>query len=432
MLATYTDLFRTRGALAFSGAGFLARMQMSMLGIGMVLMISGVTGTYGIAGAVAGSVAFAGAVAMPQLARTVDRLGQARVLRPALLVHGLFIAMVILAVRADWPVWTWFLFGMLAGAGLPSIGSMVRARWAYALVDRGRRQTAFALESVLDEVIFVVGPPLATFLATSVSPEAGLVAAVTFALGGGLLFAARRDTEPPPQLSGSSVRRRDVLSRGVLIVTAVFTCAGAVFGSVEVIVVAFADERGVKPLAGVVLACYAAGSLIAGLVYGARAWRQPLPNRFLIAVAIFSAATILPLAAPSVATLAVLIFVTGLGIAPVIIAGMTLVERLVPKGALTEGLTWSTTALTIGVTIGAALAGPIIDHYGARTAFRLPTAAALLAAIVAASCLRGLRRAYDRRPRHEAEDVSDIEPIAGTEAAAPAPHLEPLPGRMDP
>jgi predicted MFS family arabinose efflux permease len=271
------------------------------------------------------------------------------------------------------------------------------------ITDNDRRQTAFAFESVLDEVIFVIGPPLATLLATSVDPAAGLLAAICFAVGGGFLFAAQRETQPPLHPAAGAVRRRDVVTRGLVAICLTFLAAGAVFGSVEVVVVAFADERGQRGLAGLVLACYAAGSLIAGLVYGARTWRRRLADRFVLAAACFGLATVLPLGANSVAVLSPLVFLTGLTIAPVLITGMSLVERLVPRRALTEGLTWSVTALTVGVTAGAAIAGPVVDAYGANTAFRLSAGAAVLTALTAAVVRPWLTAV--RAPAPEERDV---------------------------
>ncbi len=386
-----------------------------MLGIGTVLMVSGTTGTYGLAGVLSGAITFAGALAQAQLARLVDRLGQARVLRPALLAHGLFLSGLIAAVRLGWPVWTWFLFGVLAGATLPSIGSMVRARWAHVMHDEHQRQTAFAFESVLDELVFVIGPPLATLLATTVNPAAGVAAALCFAVGGGFLYAAQRGSQPPVHSSADVVPRRDVLTRGLAAICLTFLGAGAVFGSVEVIVVAFADEQGQRGMAGVVLACYAAGSLISGLVYGARRWHRPLAGRFVLAAAFFGLATVLPLAAGSVAVLAPLIFVTGLAIAPVLISGLSLVERLVPRRALTEGLTWSVTALTVGVTIGAATAGPLIDAIGATAAFRLPATAAVLTGVAAFAVRPWLRSAG------AVDQAAPIDDTGGSEMDSPVP-----------
>lgn len=436
LFSTYATLFRADGAAKFSAAGFLARMPISMLGIGTVLLVSGTTGTYAVAGLLAGAVTFAGAVANPQIARLVDRLGQSRVIRPVLLVHGLALAGLVASVRFEWATWTWFVLGMLAGATLPSIGSMVRARWTAALDDTERRGTAFAFESVLDEVIFVVGPPLATFLATVVDPAAGLLAALVFAIVGGYLFASLRATEPPVVRTGRAVARSEVFTKGLLAVCLTFVGAGVVFGSVEVVVVAFADERGQKGLAGVVLACYAAGSLLAGLWFGSRRWRRRQSDRFAICAVLFGIATVLPLLADSVAVLSPLVFLTGLAIAPVLITGMTLVERLVPRPALTEGLTWSTTALTVGVTAGAALAGPLVDAYGGSTAFRLPAVAAVLTAVAALATLpwlRAARTADDLEADREAgREAGPEAATAEVDAPAPAPGVATARGRMEP
>jgi predicted MFS family arabinose efflux permease len=441
VLSTYRALFRAPGTAAFSGAGFLARMPISMLGLGTVLMVSATTGTYAIAGVLSGAMALAGSIVGPQISRLIDRRGQARTLRPVLAAHGICLALLVAAVRAEWPIWTWFVAGMAAGATLPSIGSMVRARWTALLHDPTERQTAFAFESVVDEVVFVLGPVLATFLATSVRPEAGLLAALAFALVGGFWFASLRRTEPPTHPEGSVVPRREVLTRGLIAVCVTFVAVGTVFGSVEVVVVAFADERGQRGLSGLVLACYAAGSLLSGLVYGVRRWRRPLAQRFVLAAGFFGLVTLLPLAAQDLAVLAPLVFLTGLAIAPVLITGVSLVERLVPRTALTEGLTWSTTAVTFGVTVGAALAGPLVDAYGAAVAFRLPAVAAVLTAILALASRSWLT------PRAAVESAAEAELSGaraygttdshGTPADCPVPgvtahDLRGSQGRMDP
>src|SRR4051812_42219145 len=138
---------------------------MPILGLGAVLLVAGRTGSYGLAGAVAGTLALAGSVVSPQWARAMDRRGQGTVLRTAMggyLAAGVTFALV---VETGAPRWTWFLFSALTGARPPNSGSRGRARWAHGL-EAGPRQTAFACEWVVDEVVFVVGPPLVTLLAT--------------------------------------------------------------------------------------------------------------------------------------------------------------------------------------------------------------------------------------------------------------------------
>lgn len=416
MRSTYAELFRTGGTAQFSAAGFVARMPISMLGISVILLVSGVTGAYTTAGLLSAAEVFAGAVAMPQIARLVDRLGQARVVRPALLVHAVGISLFVLAIRFEWPVWTWFVFVVLFGATYPAIGSMVRARWAHVLPGR-LRQTAFALEAVLDEVIFVFGPPLATLLATAVLPEAGLLAALVFALAGGWIFTSLRTTEPPLQAPGEHAPRGAVVSTGMFAVCATFVGCGLVFGSIEVTIVAFAGEQGVRAASGLLLAAYAGGSLVAGLVYGTIRWKRSLPDRFLIAALFFGVAASLPLLAPTPIVLAPVVFLAGFSIAPVLIGGMALVERIVPKAALTEGLTWATTAITVGVTAGAAVAGVLIDSVGADLTFLLPAGAAVFTAVVSV-----IARPWLRRTPSESPGSGEPEPgIAHCDPAAPMP-----------
>lgn len=385
MLGPYVRVLRTPGALAFSGSGLVARLPMSMFGIGIVLAISVTEGTYGQAGLVAGAALLAQAAAAPLQARLADRIGQRRMLRPVLALHALGLGSFILLVGRA-PVVVLLATSALAGASLPSFGSLVRARWARLHTGTPLLHTAYALESVLDEVVFVVGPVLATILATAVHPLSGLVTNLVLTVGGGLWFAAQRATEPQPRprTRTSEVERLPVRSLGWIVITFVFM--GGIFGSVEVVTVAFADHAGATQAAGVVLALYALGSLLSGIVVGAVHWRSGPRRRFALGQLVMAAA-LLPLPfVGSVPLLAVIMFFAGLAISPTLIAGFSLVEAEVPAARLTEGLAWISTALNIGVSIGAAVAGPVIDSAGASPGFVVAVSCGVLAAVV---CVTG-------------------------------------------
>lgn len=393
LLGPYGPLLRTPGGAAFSGAGLLARMPISMTGLGAVLLVSAQTGSYGLAGVTAGVLAMSFTLVSPLVARLVDRHGQARVLRPAVLVWAVSGSAFVLAVQAGWPPWTWMVLAFAFGASGPNVGSMVRARWASVLDDPTRRQTAFAFESVVDEVVFVTGPPLVTLLATSIAPQVGLATALVIGVVGGLLLAALRRTEPVPGAAseqGSSVAvLRDP---GLVVVALTYVAIGTVFGAMDVVVVGYAEAQGAQQLAGVVLAVYAGGSLVAGLVYGAVRWPGTLATRFVVTCTLFGAAGLAFLLVRSLVVLAVLAFLAGLTIAPVLVSGMSLVESRVPRSSLTEGLAWTTAALTLGVTVGASVGGFAIDEWGAREAFRVQTAAGLASVLLAVVGFLVLRR----------------------------------------
>ena len=170
----YLEVLARPGALRFSAAAYVARTPMSMFGLGTLLLIASVTGQYGVAGfvAAAGSVGYA--VCAPQAARLADRLGQRRVLVPLAAFFAACTLALIGCAELHAPLWALLITGGLAGASMPSIGSMVRARWSALLGDSPLLHTAFSLESVADETIFVIGPAVVTLLATEVYPPAGV------------------------------------------------------------------------------------------------------------------------------------------------------------------------------------------------------------------------------------------------------------------
>jgi predicted MFS family arabinose efflux permease len=161
------------------------------------------------------------------------------------------------------------------------------------------------------------------------------------------------------------------------------------FAAIEVSTVAFAGERGHKPLAGVVLGVYALGSAVGGLWYGSRQWRAPLPRRFLITLACMAVGVATFWFQPGLATLSAAIFLAGLAIAPTLIIGYSLVEQQAVPGRRTEGMTWLSSAISVGVATGSPLAGYLIDGHGARWGYVL---AAVCGAAAFAAGVAGMSR----------------------------------------
>jgi MFS family permease len=384
VFSPYARLFAVPGSPAFSFAGWLARLPMPILGLGAVLLVEGETGSYGLAGAVAGTLALVSSLASPQWARAMDRRGQGVVLQVAFTGYLTFGVAFVAAVVLGAPQWSWFVLAGLTGASGPNVGSVVRARWAHAL-DAERRQTAFAFESVVDEVVFVVGPPLVTLLATLINPPVGFLTGVVIGFGGGMWLSRLRDTEPPVQPAHADGGRLPsaVLNPTVLLVATVYLAVGAVFGAMDVVVVAYAEAEGAPVMAGVALAVYAGGSLVAGLIYGVARLPGSLAARYVGCAVFFAVAAQLLVAVDSLVGLVAIGFLAGLAIAPVLVSGMSLVESRVPRSTLTEALTWVVTGLTLGVTVGSAVAGTAVDAWGAETAFAVPALSAALAGVLA-------------------------------------------------
>lgn len=420
MFRKYAQVLRLPGAAAFSAVGMVARLPISMFGLGTILLVSTQAGSYALAGQVSAAVTAAGAVGMPQVAKLVDRYGQARVIRPAVLIGGTAWALLAVAVMLDWPLWTWFAAGMVGGATGPSIGSLVRARWMHLLGDRTLQQRAFSWESAIDEVVFMLGPPLATFLATGITPWAGVAAALGILVVGGWTFTALTSTEPPPAPHAARVPTRRLATPAFIVVCLISMGTGIVFGSVDIIVVAFAEEAGRRAMAGVILATWAAGSLVAGLTFGVLRFRRSVGAQLVVTSVAFSLLVPLLLLSTNLVTLGLLCFLTGLAIAPVLISATIMVERLVPSTALTEALTWSGTSIVIGVTIGAGVGGTLVDRYGAHPSFWLSALAALSVGMIAVVChplLRGDRVEHTARTLSASLTESPVPGFPGGEVS---------------
>lgn len=383
MLDSYGRVLRRPGALAFSGAGLVARLPISMVGLGIVLLVEDRTGSYGLAGTVSATFVLAEAAFAVLHGRWVDHFGQFRVLPIAISVFGAGLALMMLAVEQDWArPWT-YVFAAVSGATLPQVGASVRTRWSHLLDDSGEKQTAFALEAVLDEVVFVVGPVLVTLLATSWHPVAGLTTALVTGVVGTFAFALQRSTEPPARRTSPPSARAPMPWRLVLPLALVCLTLGALFGAAEVTTVAFAEEQGRRWVAGWLLAAWSFGSLVAGLVTGAIAWRGGPEHRLRWGSAAMALAMVpLPFIG-SLPLMAVVLLVGGLSIAPTLIGTMTMVEQHVPSGRLTEGMAILHTGIVAGVAPGASVAGVVVDHSGASAAYVVALAGGVLGALVA-------------------------------------------------
>ncbi|MFB7861530.1 MFS transporter [Streptomyces sp. NPDC056069] len=407
MPSPYRAIFTAPGTRAFSVAGFVGRLPLSMMGIGIVTMISQVTGRYGLAGALSATLAMSAAAIGPQISRLVDRHGQRRVLRPATLVSLVAGAGLLFCVKFEAPDWTLFFFTAFIGC-VPSVGAMTRARWADIYRGEARQlHTAYSWESIVDEVCFIFGPIVSIGLSTVWFPEAGPLLAGVFLAIGVFWLTAQRATEPAPHPRGAHTGGSALRSPGLQVLALAFVATGAIFGSVDVVTVAFAEEQGHKAAASLVLAVYALGSCLAGAVFGLLHLKGEPSLRWLLGVCAMAVSMIPLLLAGNLPLLAVALFVAGLSIAPTMVTTMALVEAHVPRTKLTEGMTWTGTGLAIGVALGSSAAGWVVDASGAKAAYVVPVVSGALAVVVALLGFRRLRRPVPTREGQREQDAED-------------------------
>ncbi|MFD9689896.1 MFS transporter [Kitasatospora sp. NPDC059088] len=397
LLASYRRLFAAPGATAFTLAGLLGRIALSMNGVSLVVLLAERRGSYALAGTVSAAGLATGAIGMPLLGRLVDRYGQSRVTVPAALYNAVPLAALLLCVRLGAPDWTLYAC-WAACAAAPNLGGMARSRWAHLhRDDPAARHLANSLEQALDELCFMAGPVLAMVLCTTIAPEAGLLTAGTVGTAGALLFAAQRGTEPPLPAPAPTGERHGSPLRvpGLRVLALTFLATGTVFGATEITTVAYADALGHKAAAGPLLALVAGGSCLAGLLFGLLTPRRAPGARFLLGVAAMAAVLLLPLAAglggAGPVALGAALFAAGTATAPTMVTGMTLVQELLPQRQFNEGMAVAVSGIVVGISAGAALAGTLAERAAPGTGYVLPAGAAALALLIASAGRRHLR-----------------------------------------
>ncbi len=450
MFARYREILALPGAAAFFWWGLLARIQMGMTGLSTFLLVQIEYGSYARAGAVLAAVSIGNAFLAPQISRLIDEFGQSRVLRVGFALSVSARIGLVVAAMMHAPLWVLLTVApMVALSGSQS--TLTRARWTHIVPDKHGLNTAFSLESSLEEVLFIAGPALATILATTVASWLPSMVAATTMLVGGYVFLSLRATEPParrgdagtvpltmaPVIDGSLPRvglipenararmrpRRYrnplrghllVTTPALIITTVVFATQGALFASVDASTVALAEQMGHKSWAGPVLAVFALGSLAGGLTYGSRMWAGSLASRLLWGVTGSGIGAVTFVFAPNLLVLGILMFLTGLAIAPTMAVGDGVVHALIPRSRLTEGMAWTRVGLDLGVAAGAWLAGVLIERGGPSYGFAVTAAAGVAGIVIMAASWKYLRRkrAYEETVvREPAVTGADTVPI---------------------
>ena len=378
----YAEVLRVPHVAALVGATLLARFPIGINALAIILYLRERTGSFAVAGVVAGSLAAGSGVGAPVQGRLVDSLGQRRVLPPLALVHAAALGLLVLSAELSAPTAVLVLFGLLAGFAIPPTSSVLRSMWPALLRDRPDLvQPAYALDSVLIELIFILGPLLTGLLSAVFEPQVALIVSAGSVIAGTLLFTAL----PPsrawrPEQEAPSGRWGALSSPGVRTMILISLPAGVGIGICEVAIPAFTDAIGSKELAGVLLAVWSAGSAAGGLIYGSLARRPPL-ERVHQAVAILLALSLLPMAAASsFAVMLLLVIPAGAFIAPLLATRNELIGRVAPPGARTEAYTWPVTAFVGGISIGSAIAGLLVEGPGWRVAFVVAACCAALGA----------------------------------------------------
>jgi MFS family permease len=365
-MGVYARILRMPGVATIVAATVVGRLPIGISGLAILLYVQEVSGSFAAAGACAGALALGSAAGAPLQGRLIDWRGE-RALLPLAFVHAGGLLLVWALGAADAAAAVLGVAAFATGGAIPPVSSVLRSRWPLLLSERPELiPSAYALDSVLIELIFVVGPLLTTVIVATVGPEYALAVSAACVLGGTLMLLAGLHGRGRPEAPAAGSRRFGLgalAAPGLRTLVLASLPVGFAFGTIEVVLPAFSAEEGQRELAGVLLAVWAGASGVAGLVYGARQPRLPLAAVHLRLACALPIATAGLFAATSPLTMALLVVIVGLPIAPLIASRNQLVERVAPRGTATEAFTWPLTALVAGVALGAAVSGALVESY---------------------------------------------------------------------
>ena len=376
-----------RGPVLASVAG---SMPIGMYTFGLVLLVRDATGSFAAAGRIAGAFGLANALGAVLQGRLMDRLGQRRVLRAAAVAHLVAVSALVLAATERAPAWVLTLCALAGGGSLPQVPAAMRSLWSALVEDEERRQTAYALVTIVFEVSVVTAPVLVTALSALASPAVAILVAVALATAGALGFAAT----PASRRWRGAVHPVGWLgplgAPGVRTLFVVLAGFGTAIGVLQVALPAFAAGRGSAEAGGWFLAALSAGSLCGGLVYGSRSWPGAPAVRVAGLVLGVGAGCALVAAADRPVPMALTMLAIGLLLAPTTTACSGLLDVVAPPGTVTEGFAVLVMGIVAGTAAGNALGGALVDASSYRAAALGAAAAAALGAAVALAWRRTL------------------------------------------
>ncbi len=383
MLSKYRLAFQDPRARAFSSAGFVARLPISMVGIGILMFVEHARGSYALAGSVFAIGALANSIGGPVTSRLVDKFGQSKVLPWQIATVVTTSSILIFIIPSDLPSYLIFVIHSIGGFCAPSIGALVRARWTALLVSGPLLITAFSVESLIDEIIFVIGPAVAAFTSVEIHPAAPQLIGMACLVAGGIWLLSLKATEPKVNFESKKHGKPVAFQFGLPWLVGIHFFAGVFFGAVETTVIAFSDFADAAVFAGVILAMWSIGSLTGGLIYGSIDFKMPLSKQLgLLGALLVPPALALPFV-NSIWQLALLSVLAGFGVAPLLIAAASMAQQRAGDGRTTEAISSMYSGIGLGFAFAAAGAGLLIDNHGTEWAFFIGSMASLAITLLA-------------------------------------------------
>ena len=384
VLDRYVEFVRQPDVGRLLLVALVSRMPVGMVGFSMLMFLREALGNFARAGAVVGTNFIAMAAAAPIVGRIIDRHGPRRLMYVTGLVQPLALAATLAAAKLRLGLPVLFACAALAGAFASPITTVTRTTWRHRFDREEDRRTAFALDSVLIEINFTVGPAIVAALLATLGATFAFAFAIAMVAISFFVFMAspalryfRHSGHVERHLLGPLVDGR---LRLIFAVTFGLTMS---FGFLEVGYPAYATSLGIPAMAGVLLGVNSIGSAAGGAIYGGIHPRMSIERQFAAAMALMAVPLLLHAIVTPLAAFAAVAFLAGALIAPSVASQSVLVSRLAPVHYATEAFTWSSTFIVSGLGAGMALGGALAEAAGPRPLFAAASALAGSMALLA-------------------------------------------------
>jgi MFS family permease len=406
LLTPYVELLRPRAHWMLVGSGLIARVPSAILGFSTLLLVQKTTGSFALGGLVAGAVVLSRAIVGPVLGRIADRNGQRLILRWSAVVHIVSVASLLILAELKFSPILLVAVGVIAGGSLAPIGSFTRARWTHIYRGEPLLNTAFALESILEDLVWIFGPAAAAYISATVNPGSGLILSGICGFVGCWLLSIQGFTDTPvPHVDVPKKKFHPLASGRIIAILLSGFAVGLAYGINDISAIAMTREDGIPAYAGFIVGVFSIGSVIGGVVYGTIAHRRS-PYRMFVGATIFMAVTWLPLAlAPNTFWVMGVGLIAGTAAAPFAIAANRAVEASSAPEVVTEALAWVVTTIVAGMALGSLLGGFVIDSWGARGGFVAVSILMTIPVFFALAGARGTTSAISPSPEHAMKGI---------------------------
>jgi MFS family permease len=373
-MRTYIDLFKRPGVAQVVWSQLLARFAMGMQTITFTIFLQQVFHNYTVPGLAIAASTVGGALSGPILGRWMATVG----IRPIIFVSTI-LAPICMLLIGFFPISEALVvfMSLMLGVCVPPIQPAARAVYPTLVETESQRNTLYSIDAILQEIIWILGPVLATLLIAFTNTLLPIIVMAVIQLGGGLWFVSlnRVHSAPIPRSTkpmGSVLKQKIVVY--MIVVNLLFVAS---FAALEIGTVAAVGQK----QAGFVICMLSIGSVLGGLAFGHRVKSASALTKQLAIVLIGDLLIFFNATSPF--WLGACLFISGIGVATAFATMGAVIGKAVPLDDTTEVYGWIGSGQNIGYGFGAAVAGIVVDQLSSTHSLGLAASLDFLAMLVA-------------------------------------------------